>query len=83
MRTLVDLWLDRINRYRLAAAVLVIPFFLSVLVDLGWADPPMMLRRGIYWFGLSILLVSVALDAHTVYAGKRKVKRMIQRQLRR
>lgn len=76
-------WFDRINRYRVAAFVLVIPAILNVLViDLELFDLNMWVRRGIYWVGLLILFTAVAYDWFTVYRGKREVKRRIAERLR-
>jgi len=73
--------LDSLGRYRIAAAILSIPFVLNVLtLDLQWINTPLMLRRVIYWVGLAFLLVAVAIDARKVYDGKRKVKQLIEAQ---
>lgn len=75
-------WFDRINRYRWAAFILVIPFFLTVIsMDLQWVDIPLMVRRVIYWIGLAVLLTAVALDSWEVYRGKRRVNQMINDRL--
>lgn len=74
---------DRINRYRLAAVVLVIPFLMSILsMDLHWVAIPPIARRAVYWIGLFILLVAVAIDTIDVYSGRHKVKKMIRQQLK-
>lgn len=76
-------WFDRVNRYRIAAAFLYVPF----IGQLGaWADGtelrnvlPVAVTRSIYWTGLFLLTAALAMDAWTVYAGKRKVRQMISR----
>lgn len=78
----VPTWFDRINRYRVAAVFLFVPF---VLVMIPMITPieldtimPLIVRRSVYWFGLLILAVALAMDAWEVYSGKREVKRMIE-----
>lgn len=72
-------WFDQLNRYRIAAFVLVVPAVLNILViDLELFDMSMWARRAIYWVGLLILLGAVAIDAREVYRGKRTVKQMIR-----
>jgi hypothetical protein len=78
-------WFDRINRYRVAAGVLFIPFLLTLF---AWiihmpvdSVMPMIPRRGIYWAGLVFLTLAIAMDAWEVYAGKRRVKRLIQERI--
>lgn len=72
---------DSLIRYRVAAAILSIPFVLNVLtMDLRWVNTPLMLRRVIYWVGLAFLLVAVAIDARKVYDGRRRVKKLIEAQ---
>lgn len=78
----VPTWFDRINRYRVAAVFLFIPFVLALIPMLTPVEMdsvmPFLVRRGIYWFGLLILAVALAMDAWEVYSGKREVKRMIE-----
>lgn len=80
-------WFDRIRRYRLAAVFLYVPF----VAQLGaWSAGtelrellPMLVTRSIYWTGLLLLTVALALDAWEVYSGKRRVKQMIEERLSR
>lgn len=78
----VPTWFDRINRYRVAAVFLFIPFVLALIPMLTPVEMevvmPFLVRRSIYWFGLLILAVALAMDAWEVYSGKREVKRMIE-----
>lgn len=83
MRKPTNTWFDRINRYRVAAAILTLPFILSTLtMDLHLFDMPILARRAVYWFGLAVLLTAVAMDWREVYHGKRDVERRIQHRLR-
>ena len=81
----VPTWFDRINRYRVAAVFLFIPFFLALIPMVTAIDMdtimPFIVRRSIYWVGLLILAVALAMDAWEVYSGKREVKRMIEAKL--
>lgn len=75
-------WFDRFNRYRIAAAFLYALFLLS-LAGMISGHParewlPWWLSRGLFWTGLLVLTVALAMDAYEVYAGKRKVKQMIE-----
>lgn len=83
----VPTWFDRINRYRVAAGFLFVPFVLTLIAWLSHVEVdvimPMVVRRSIYWVGLFLLTVSLAMDAAEVYAGKREVKRMIKERLKR
>jgi hypothetical protein len=83
MEMISTTWFDRMNRYRIAAAFLYVPF----LGQLGaWIDGtelrnvlPVVVTRSIYWAGLFLLTVALAMDAWEVYAGRRRVKRLINR----
>lgn len=82
----VPTWFDRINRYRASAAFLFVPFLLTLFawvvgipVDVVM---PMVARRSVYWVGLFLLTVALAMDAWEVYSGKRQVKRMIEARIR-
>lgn len=75
-------WFDRMTRYRIAAAFLYVPFLLT-LVAWGMGTTlrdvfPQYVTRGFYWTGLALLTVALALDAWEVYAGRRRVKQLIQ-----
>ena len=78
----VPVWFDRLNRYRVAAIFLFIPFFLVMIPMITAIEldtiMPYLVRRSIYWFGLLILAIALAMDAWEVYSGKREVKRMIE-----
>src|SRR5688572_2440697 len=82
----VPTWFDRINRYRTAAVFLFIPFFLALIPMVTEIDMntimPFLVRRSIYWIGLFILAVALAMDAWEVYSGKREVKRMIEAKMK-
>jgi len=82
----VPTWFDRINRYRVAATFLFIPFVLALVPMVSPIDldtiMPYLVRRSVYWFGLLILAIALAMDAWEVYAGKREVKRMIEARIR-
>lgn len=74
-------WFDRVRRYRIAAAFLYVPFIAS-LVTLIYGHElrevlPLWALRSIYWTGLLLLTLALAMDAYEVYAGKRRVKQMI------
>jgi hypothetical protein len=79
-------WFDRMSRYRIAAVFLYVPF----VAQLGaWSAGtqlrdilPFIVMRSIYWVGLLLLTVALAMDAWEVYAGKRQVKRMIDQKKR-
>lgn len=81
----VPTWFDRINRYRVAAVFLFVPFVLAMIPMLTDIEMetimPFLVRRSIYWFGLLILAVALAMDAWEVYSGKREVKRMIEKRI--
>lgn len=74
---------DRLTKYRAAAAFLYVPFLLT----LGcWAagttmrdEFPSWVIRFFYWVGLLLLTVALAMDSYEVYAGKRRVKRLIEK----
>jgi hypothetical protein len=67
----------------LSAAILVIPFFLTLVsVDLELVHIPLITRRVVYWIGLAVLLTAVALDSWTIYSGKRKVNHMINKRVK-
>lgn len=77
---------DRMTRYRTAALFLYVPF-LGTLA--AWASGnelrdllPVYVTRGIYWVGLLLLTVALAMDAWEVYSGKRQVNRMIEQKKR-
>jgi hypothetical protein len=79
-------WFDRMTRYRVAAAFLYIPFVMT-LVAWGMGTElreilPLYVTRGIYWTGLFLLTVALAMDAWEVYAGKRRVKQLIDQKQR-
>lgn len=82
----VPTWFDRINRYRVAAGFLFIPFILTLVAwSMGLPVDVVMsavVRRSIYWVGLFLLTVALAMDAWEVYSGKREVKRMIEARLK-
>jgi hypothetical protein len=77
-------WFDRFNRYRIAAAFLYALFLLNLAGSISghpvkeWL--PHGFLRGLFWAGLLILTVALAMDAYEVYAGKRRVKQMIEDQ---
>lgn len=79
-------WFDRINRYRVAAGFLFVPFILALIGFTVGIDKntimPLHVRQVIYWIGLFLLTISLAMDAWEVYAGKREVKRMITARLK-
>lgn len=83
----VPLWFDRINRYRLAAGFLFVPFVLTLIAWMTGVSVdtvlPMVARRSVYWVGLLFLTVALAMDAWEVYAGKRQVKRLMAAHLNR
>ena len=71
---------DRLNRYRIAAVILVIPGILNILrLDLGWIDLPTYVIRGIYWVGIAVLITAVSIDGWQVYQGRRRVRKMIDK----
>lgn len=74
-------WFDRMTRYRVAAAFLYVPFIMTLVAwSMGTSLRemiPMWATRAIYWTGLLLLTVALAMDAWEVYAGKRRVKQMI------
>lgn len=80
-------WFDRINRYRIAAAFLYVLFILSMVGTFSghpvkeWL--PWWLSRALFWSGLLVLTVALAMDAWEPYAGKRRVKRLIAEQQKR
>ena len=81
----VPTWFDRVNRYRVAAGFLFVPF-LAAMVALIFGHNineflPMMARRSIYWVGLLLLTIALAMDWWEVYSGKREVKRRIEARL--
>lgn len=75
-------WFDRLTRYRIAAAFLYVPFVISLIgAVLGhnlrdwigiWGV------RAIYYVGLLLLTLALAIDSWEVYAGKRRVKQLIE-----
>jgi hypothetical protein len=77
-------WFDRFNRYRIAAAFLYVLFILSMVGTFSghpvreWM--PVWATRGLFWSGLLVLTVALAMDAYEVYAGKSRVKQMIRDQ---
>lgn len=83
-RTRVPTWFDRFNRYRIAAAFLYALFILT-MVGMFSGHPvkewlPVWGTRALFWTGLLILTVALAMDAYEVYAGKRRVKHLIAEQ---
>lgn len=76
-------WWDRINRYRVAAGFLYVPFILAMITLVtGHELMAQSVRRSVYWIGLFLLTVALAMDAWEVYSGKRQVKRMIATRLK-
>jgi hypothetical protein len=77
---------DRMTRYRLAAAFLYVPFLGTLAAWAGGTELrdllPVYVTRSIYWIGLLLLTVALAMDAWEVYAGKRQVNRMIDQKKR-
>lgn len=76
-------WFDRFNRYRIAAGFLYALFLLS-LAGMISGHPvkewlPVWASRGLFWSGLLVLTVALAMDAWEVYSGKRKVNQLIDR----
>jgi hypothetical protein len=79
-------WFDRMTRYRVAAVFLYVPF----VGQLGaWAAGtelrellPIYVTRSIYWAGLLLLTVALALDTWEVYSGKRRVNQLISQKKR-
>jgi hypothetical protein len=74
------------TRYRVAAAFLYIPFVMT-LVAWGMGTElreilPLYVTIGIYCTGLFLLTVALAMDAWEVYAGKRRVKQLIDQKQR-
>lgn len=86
MEMISPTWFDRMNRYRVAAAFLYVPF----VGQLGaWTAGtelrevlPTVVTRSIYWCGLLLLTVALAMDGWEVYAGKRKVRQLISQKKR-
>jgi hypothetical protein len=74
------------TRYRVAAAFLYVPFIMTLVAwSMGTSLRellPMWATRSIYWTGLLLLTVALAMDAWEVYAGKRRVKQMISQKQR-
>lgn len=74
------------TRYRVAAAFLYVPFFASMIALMMGTQLreilPLWATRGIYWVGLLLLTVALAMDAWEVYSGKRRVKQMIDQKKR-
>lgn len=69
---------DRLNRYRIAAVILVIPGILNIFrLDLDLIDVPTAVIRGIYWVGIAVLVAAVSIDGWQVYQGRRRVRKMI------
>lgn len=69
---------DRLNRYRIAAVILVIPGILNIFrLDLDLIDVPTVVIRGIYWVGIAVLITAVSIDGWQVYQGRRRVRKMI------
>lgn len=82
MTSRVPDWFDRIRRYRIAAAFLYVPF-IGTLVSWGFGHElrdvvPLIVMRSIYWTGLTLLTAALVMDAYEVYAGKRRVKQLIE-----
>lgn len=78
-------WFDRVNRYRIAAVFLFIPF-VSALVSYTFGHElnemlPLIVRQAIYWVGLLLLTVALTLDYWEIQRGKRRVKRLIAQKL--
>ena len=74
-------WFDRTARYRIAALFLYVPFVGQLFAWSAGTELreilPIYVTRGIYWAGLLLLTVALALDTWEVYSGKRRVKQMI------
>ena len=79
-------WFDRVTRYRVAATFLYVPFVLTLIGQVTGFHLRDMIGmwgvRGLYYTGLVLLTVALALDAYEVYAGKRRVKQMISQKKR-
>lgn len=79
-------WFDRMTRYRIAAAFLYVPFVGQLFAWSAGTELrellPMYATRGIYWTGLFLMTTALAMDAWEVYAGKRRVKQMIDQKKR-
>lgn len=79
-------WFDRMTRYRIAAAFLYVPFIMTLVAWIMGTQLrdvlPMWTTRGIYWVGLLLLTVALAMDAWEVYSGKRRVNQMIDQKKR-
>lgn len=78
-------WFDRIRRYRIAAGFLYVPFILTLFGQIfghSLRDAIGIVGvRAFYYTGLALLTLALAMDAWEVYAGKRRVKQMIERRL--
>jgi putative Ca2+/H+ antiporter (TMEM165/GDT1 family) len=82
-RPRVPTWFDRFNRYRIAAAFLYALFILT-MIGMFSGHPvkewmPVWGTRALFWTGLLVLTVALAMDAYEVYAGKRRVKHLIDK----
>lgn len=79
-------WFDRMNRYRIAAAFLYVPFVGQLFAWSAGTELreilPVYVTRAIYWAGLFLMTTALALDAREVYSGKRRVKQMIDQKKR-
>lgn len=79
-------WFDRMNRYRIAAVFLYVPFVGQLFAWTAGTELreilPLYATRGIYWAGLFLMTAALAMDAWEVYAGKRRVKQMIDQKKR-
>ena len=78
-------WFDRLTRYRVAAAFLYIPFLLTLVGQIiGYNLSDWITAWGVrafYYTGLLLLTLALVMDSWEVYAGKRRVKQLIdQRQ---
>jgi putative effector of murein hydrolase LrgA (UPF0299 family) len=69
------------NRYRVATLFLYVPFIGQLAAWLAGSELremlPTAVSRSIYWAGLGLLTLALALDAWEVYRGKRQVNRLI------
>lgn len=80
-------WFDRYNRYRIATIFLYMLFLLTTWGLISghsvkdWI--PVWGTRALFWAGLFVQTVALAMDAYEVYAGKRKVKHLIKEQRQR
>jgi hypothetical protein len=78
-------WLDRTARYRIAAAFLYVPFLGTLIGQIFGVSLRDVIGlvgvRSFYYTGLLLLTVALAMDAWEVYAGKRRVKQLINQRI--